>query len=272
MFAGRQPNIELQLPHLRRILERNPDVECHIWDLARDPKDSAYLRTIEGDRITVRADFYDASGKASRGQVKVWKHYANKGDRNTLYVKLDDDVVFLESNRFDTFIDAIDTHPDHVISALTINNGASTPHIPDIWDAYQQLDIPLLDVHLSAEYAELSHRWFFANWQAITNRPALLIPTEDWVSINCIGMTHQMLHRIAEWIGRPSPRLLAGRAFHPVRNRLGDEGATNVMPRLIHEGFVAAHLNFGPQVEGLKAVSDELRKMYADVDKQYLTQ
>ena len=278
-FWGRKANVEIQLPFIQRIVDENPDVEFHGWDLCRDSADHDYLTSLPtSDRFQVRTEEYQGDGKAMRGQNGVWRRYANGREyRDTLFVKLDDDDVFLETRAFGRFVDAIDTHRDHIISALTINNGASTPLIPALQDGYEHCDIPVLPdwktitgpVHLSAEYAEMCHRWFIDNWRTLIDKPTLLSPCEnDWLSINCIGLDHQMLRRVAQWIGRPHPRVVAGRHFR--RGTVGDEGAANMMPRLIDEGFVAAHLNFGPQVAGMSGSVDELRKHYADIARQYL--
>lgn len=283
VFAGRQPNIEVALPYYQRIIDQHPDVELHIWDLARDPQDSAYLRTLS-DRFTIRTDFYEGTGRATSGQTQVWKHYATPEYRDTTFVKLDDDVLFLETDHFDAFVQAAHDNPKHVTAALTINNGASTRHIPDLWDGFQKLrpTIPsdatylnaematLLAVHRSPEYAEMCHRWFFDNWRTITGKPTNLIVTDDWVSINAITYSWEMGCRIAALIGRQHPPRVAGRVFSR-RHRVGDEGAANILPRFIHTGFVAGHLNFGPQVKAMAPdLLDELRKHYADIAQQYL--
>lgn len=269
VFGGRKPNIELALPFYKRILDENPDVEIHLWDLARDVHDSRYMRTLTGiDRFTVRTEFYQGNGRAMSGQNRVWNHYTNPEYQDCVFVKADDDVVFYDTDRFKAFRDSITA--DDVTSALTINNGASTRHIPPIWELYEQLNIPLLDVHLSADYAELSHRWFFDNWQTLTagGNP---VRTEEWVSINCIGYTHNTGKRIAGLLGTRPPREIAGRFFTP-RNRVGDEGAVNMLPRLIHTGFTVAHLNFGPQTRSMDdALYADLRKQYADIGKRYLS-
>ncbi|QIG58474.1 glycosyltransferase [Mycobacterium phage Cornie] len=267
MFGGRRANVELQLPFVHRILDEHPNVEYHIWDLARDPQDSEYLRTLTGDRISVCTQF--AGPKPWAGFNRVWNYYTSRRYKDCMFVKLDDDVVYLDTDRFGDFLQASKDNPDHVVSALTINNGATTPLIPELWDGYQSLNIPLLDVHMSAEYAEMCHRWFFTNWN--TTRPNTLHETNDWVSINCIAYTWAMGRQIASLLGTRPPRRIAGRSFTP-QNRVGDEGSVNMFPRLIHEGFTAAHLYFGPQA---KVMSDdlltELRKQYADIARQHLT-
>jgi hypothetical protein len=280
-FWGRQGNVELQLPFIQRILAENPDVEFHGWDLCRDRQDSRFLRTVRGDRIQVRTQFYSNDGRASRGQVKVWNHYTDPTYRDTIFVKLDDDDVFLETDGFRSFVEAARDNPGHVISGLTVNNGASTPHIPDILAGYQTLlsadeneatlgkPLELLDVHLSAEFAEMCHRWFHTNWPSLVDGEGL-IPTEDWTSINAIAVSWPVLHCISALIGRVAPTEIAGRFFTP-QNRIGDEGAANMLPRLICRDFVVGHLNFGPQIRQMDdALFTELRKMYADISAQYL--
>lgn len=279
-FWGRRENVELQLPFIKRILAGNPNVEFEGWDLARDREDSRYLRSIEGDRIRVRAEFYRPDGRSSPGQTQVWKHYTNPRYRDCAFVKLDDDDVFLETGSFESFVQAAVDNPNKVISALTINNGASTKHLPEVWAMYETLGIPILDVHMSAEYAEKSHRWFFTNWQTITGKPPELIPADTWVSINCIAYTYQMGRTIASLLGTRPPEMIADREYpyvnatgRPTGFRVGDEGAVNMQPVLIHKGFVAGHLNFGPQIKQMDdALYADLRKGYADVARQYLCQ
>lgn len=277
VFAGRKPNLEIQMPFLRRIRDEHPDVEVHLWDLCRNHDDAKYLRTLKGDRITVRRDFADMPQGA--GINHVWKHYADPEYRDCVFVKLDDDDLFIETAAFDSFIQAAVDNPDSVVSALTINNGASTDLLPEIWAGFEQLNIPLLDVHLSAEYAELSHRWFFDNWQNLIGQPATLTTVETWLSINMMAYTYEMGCTIAALIGTRSPDTIADRTF-PRRNArgrmsghyIGDEGACNMQPRLIHHGMVAGHFSFGPQDDLMpEALKTELRKHYADIGRQYLT-
>lgn len=279
IFAGRRPNIELALPFYQRILDENPDTRIDIWDLARDPEDSRYLRGITGiDRLTVRTDYYQGDGKASRGQNRVWRHYTDQKYRDTLFVKADDDQVFWETDRYSDFIQAVADNPDAVVSTRVINNGASTFLHPELWDRYASLDIPLLDVHLSTDYAEMSHQWFHHNWRSVINRPAKVVPAQSWCSINAIGFHWGTGVKIAQLIGRRSPERIADREF-PYRNhrgrlvqhRIGDEGAANMQPVLIFDGMATAHLTFGPQQQhAAEGQVEDWRRLYRDIARQYL--
>lgn len=290
-FWGRRDNVRTQLPFIYRILDENPDVVFEGWDLTmRDTTglDSEFLRSLPArDRFTIRTDFYKPGTSTSNAQNRVWKHYSEARYRNTVFAKIDDDVSFLETARFAEFAQAAADNPKHVVSALTINNGCSTRHIPGIWDIFQALEpsLPkdntpfpelakLLAVHRSPEFAEQCHRWFHQNWETLVNQPGVLVPTDDWLSINAISFSHAVCRRIASRIGMVTSRVVAGRP----QRRVGDEGSANFLPRFIFTGFTAAHATFGPQVasqtnpNGLsEGALREIRKLYVDIATQYLS-
>lgn len=269
-FAGREPNMELQLPLIRRILAEHPDVGYHCWNLACTPEDDAYLRTITGERITVINDLYGPDPWTRFDDI--YRHYTQPEFENCLFVKLDDDVVFIETDRFGDFLAAIDQSRDSIVSAKVINNGACTPTEPGLWRTFEAMNCPLMDVHLHADYAQMAHDYLFDHQAELIAQPVKLIPTTDWLSINLIGYDYRMGTRIARYLGGPSPSYIAGRPVHNHGRRggrLGDEGRINLLPRIIAQGFLAAHLTFGPQ----KLTDAELvglRRRYAELGQRYL--
>jgi hypothetical protein len=268
-FAGRRPNMELQLPFVRRILAENPDVEYHIWNLARDHDDNLWLRTITGKRITVFSEHYGVD--PWKRFDEVYRHYATDGYRGHLFVKLDDDVVFLETRRFGCFLNMVEAHRDSVISAQVVNNGACTRLTPGLWAGLSRLHIPLLDVHKNHRYAAMCHLYFAEHWSDMIDQPVEPRRIDDWLSINAIGYDWNMAKRFAELLGTPSPRTIAGRSFNRLA-RLGDEGMVNTLPRVMCQGFVAAHLTFGPQEKLMAAAHlNDFRARYAEIGEKYLT-
>lgn len=263
VFAGRRPNLELQLPFVRRILADNPNTEFHIWNLARDNSDDKYLQTITAERTTL---FNEYRHKSSPGYEHAYRHYASPEYEGTVFVKLDDDVVFLQTDRFAAFVDAIQAHPTAVLSANTINNGACTPLEPALYERFQQTGIPLLDVHKHPGYAALAHNYFFNHHPQLLAQDVDLVPTDDWLSINAIGYTWQTGRELADLVCTPcEPRNVAGRDLA----WLGDEGVVNTMPRIVMRGFLACHLTFGPQ----KLTETQLqpwRAQYAAISEKYL--
>lgn len=269
VFAGRRPNMELQLPCVRRILENNPSVEYHVWNLTYNKTDTEYVRSIKGERITVIEDLYGKRGGRDAWN-KVFKHYADRRYQDHLFVKTDDDIVFIETQRFAAFINAIDKHRDAVLSANTINNGACTPMEPGLWEEFTQLGIPLLDIHKHNTFADMAHNYFFQHAATMLDQPIQLVPTEDWISINMIGYDWPMARHLAAEVGKvPHPPYIAGRRF-PLPWGMGDEGAVNMLPRIVMRGFTAGHLGFGKQ-----GVTDDQaalwRRRYKEIGKRYLT-
>jgi len=266
MFAGREGNLRINLPIIRKILDDNPRVSFHLWNLARLHADSEFIKSVEGERIKVWNQW---SGRAAiHNMPRVWHYYARDSFRDVLFVKMDDDVVFVESEKFGAFVDAIEANPNKILSAEVVNNGACTPFMPKLWDGFSQLGIPLLDVHESNEYAQLAHRFMFEEWRDLVSRPLGFADVDTWLSINFIGMTWEMLHRLQGKIGHRSPTRIADREFRPSA-RTGDEGAANMFDRTVMRGFTAAHLGFGPQ-----KVTDhqefEWRQDYDEIAWEYL--
>lgn len=265
-FAGRRGNLELQLPLFRHILDCNPQVEIHIWNLARDQRDADYLHQIDQPGIEVFHQF--AGPRAVHRLSRVWRYYTQAEYRDHLFVKVDDDVVFLQADRFAHFLAAVEGVKNGIVSALTVNNGASTPLLPELWRQFQTLNIPLLDVHMSNAFAEMAHDFMAEHWRELVAAAPAPIPTEDWLSINCIGMNWSTLAELTFRIGHLSPEVIAGRHWHR-HQRIGDEGAANLKPRYIMAGFVAAHLGFGPQ-KITHQQEDRWRRRYRQINAEYL--
>jgi hypothetical protein len=293
VFAGRQPNMELQLPLVRRILDEHPNVDYHVWNFARNDSDREYLKTIHGDRITV----FNGTGEGLRTTVgglvlspdgfaspaptgvgvqfgagehnAAYNYYSQPEFRDHLFVKLDDDIVFLETGRFGKFVDAINTHRGRTVVANIINNGACTPVEPGIWEGFLKLGMPLLDIHVGGEFPEMAHNYFFDHYTEILGQPIKLIPSEDWLSINMVGYDWPTLGHVLATIGQPHPSHLAGRPMDGWGEVFGDEGTFQLRPRIIMKGFTAAHLAYGPQIQS-EAQLTRWRDNYRRIGTHYL--
>jgi len=270
-FAGRRPNLELQLPFLRRITTTHPDVEVHLWNLARIPPDFHYVRYITGPRIAIRNEQY-RTRPHWLGFKNVYVHYAQPAYKDHLFVKVDDDIVFMQTERFSAFIDAVAANPATIVSANVVNNGACSRVQPGLRDAFDMTGIPLLDWHRHNKVAAMAHRYFFDTWQTRLTDPVTVVETPDWLSINMIGFDHPTMVAMADgigWIEGP-PVIIAGRMFGN-QDRRGDEGMANTFGRRIVTGFLAAHLSFAPQNVGdWSEQAQGWRRQYADIGRIYL--
>ncbi len=156
-----------------------------------------------------------------------------------------------------------------MVSANVVNNGACAALEPALWEGFKVLGVPLLDIHKQNQYAQFAHTWFFEHYADRLGQPLELIPTTDWLSINCIGYDYRIACEFAAKLGTvPHPQHIAGRNF-PAPWGIMDEGLTNMFPRLLLRGFTACHLTFGPQ-SCTGEQCEAWRKCYAEVVREYL--
>jgi hypothetical protein len=266
-FWGRRPNIELQLPLIERLTSENENVQFHGWNLARLRTDNWFVRCVSGQRITIHNEYYNHRPRWLTYN-DVYRYYSTPEWRDHLFVKIDDDVVFFQTGRFQEFLKAVDANPGSVVSADVINNGACARHQPGVWSEFAMLGVPQLDWHKHESTAQIAHEHFFANWRETLTQPMQVVPTEDWLSINMIGYDWQANAKIAEQVGKLSPPLIADRCFGP-KDTVGDEGSANMLPRKIVKGFTAAHLTFGPQ-DPSPVTLQEWRDQYGRIGRDYL--
>lgn len=292
VFAGREPNMELQRPYIDRLLDLYPNAQYHVWNLTRNAEDDAYIRGLHDPerRVLVfnqlqvpntwpvgcrrklkRPKWCGCKDCRPSPYEKVYEWYVGQDAyHDAVFVKLDDDIVFIETERFSEVLDVLAEHPNAVVSANVVNNVVSAKHDHELRQIIEDQVGPdasqkaWFDLHATAEFARDSHDWFLDNWQALTRSSrypevARSLPGER-VSINTICFTFPTLVRLDAVIR------------HPLFRRMGDEGAicNNFLPR-ITVTFRTAHLYFGPQrIAMTDAELDEYRRRYAEVAKGYL--
>jgi hypothetical protein len=290
VFAGRRQNMDVQMPYLLAVLDEYPQAELHLWDLTRDERDQRWLRQWDGQsggQIKVISHLHtghpirctNPQGRPGRRfrcsclrhkppYERPYQWYAMQPQiPNTVYVKIDDDVLFLETDRFDDLIAPLAENPNRIISANVVNNAVCAKYEPELVERFPFMADPRKPLgdkmwwamHIEPKFAQTSHDWFFDEIQMPTEGYPQYIRTRpgEAVSINCVAFTHDTMRRLAA-------------AFeHDIR--LGDEGVIDQMLPWICRTFRAAHLTFGPQDQKMTAGElDKIRTRYMDLRKVYL--
>lgn len=267
-FGGRRENLELQLPLVRRVLSENAGVQYHLWNLTKTADDDAYIRSVAGDRITVINDLQGPDPFALF--PKVFKHYAQPAYSSTHFVKIDDDVVFFETEGFRGLVEGSKARPNGVVSARVFNNGACGLIEPDLRALHDRFGASPLEVGYLRRYADLSHDAFLNDWRRRIRRSGDLVEVQEWLAINLISFNWQTVGAVANAMGTIGPTTIARRHF-PSNPILGDEQAVNIGPRWIYPGLAACHLSFGPQ-RFADAELNALRDRYREVGREYLAE
>lgn len=284
IFAGRKANMEVQKPYLERLLDAWPQLEIHLWDLTRTPEDAAYIRTWESSRVLVMDHFHTGHpircikppGRPRRGWPRCqclkckppyeqpYRFYAQTLADDTIYVKMDDDVLFLETDTFGNLVEPLMIYPNRIFSAMVINNVVCAKYAEDAATTASQFALgdprnPDNDkrwwwMHTNSSFADAQHEDFLGSFDGETPARHWAVRTRpgEAVSINCIAFTHATMKRLA-----------------PMMNdRLGDEGAVDRLLPWIVTSFRAAHLSFGPQEEKMDLAY--WREQYKQLAETYL--
>lgn len=283
-FAGRTANMEAQRPHIMRLLDQNPGSQLHLWDLTRTQPDQRYVRewAASDSRIAVMDQFHTGHpilcrGPRRRGHPRClcmkckppyeqpYRWYARDAfpyDDDTVFVKFDDDVIWMDTDRFPEVLSFLETRPNAVASANVTNNAVCAKYEPHFNHRVQQefgiigfepeYDKDWWAIHTSARFAKMAHSRLLASLTA--NPPPARHPVRtrpgEKVSINFIAMKYPVLKRMAGMM---------------LEGRLGDEGIVDCLLPWIIPNFRVAHLTFGSQEAGLVHDINSIRKSYEGV-------
>jgi hypothetical protein len=136
-FAGRKEYMELQIKYVVKLLEKYDFIERYdIWDFAWSKEDSEFLKTLELIHPKIKIKYAPYYGEAKRAgdvaskQFAYFFHDAYDAElyKDYIFLKIDDDVVYIDIENFETFIRIRKHTPSHfLISANVINNNLNIP-------------------------------------------------------------------------------------------------------------------------------------------------
>lgn len=242
--AGRQRYMELLIPQLLR--ESGWD-ELQIWVNTTDPSDLAYLRglpSLDGRiRLVTLPD-----GEKPDGMYTIYRFFPNCIDADTIYIRIDDDVVYIEPGLVEQLVRfRIRNEQPFIVFPVIINNAIIT----HILQAIGRIRLrPYVSAYCMDEVgwrnptvAEALHRSFLKALEAgdisrfkFRSRPIAL----SRMSINCICWFGREFAEFGgvmpveeeEWLSVTKPTMLA-------------------VPNAIFGGAVVAHFSFYTQREHL---------------------
>jgi hypothetical protein len=174
----------------------------------------------------------------------VYRHYVDRADDyvDTVFLKCDDDIVYLDLERLAEFICFRYDHPNYfLVSANVINNGTCAQVQQNIGMLPQALKLEIPpggfggSLWGSGSTAEAVHRHFLAAPAAFRVSGSQTFIPQERFSINCVA-----------WLGADLPRF---------ETRFVDDehDLTVTLPRYharqnaIYLPFLAVHLSFRPQ-------------------------
>lgn len=120
-FAGRKRCMEILFSYIEKYMHHID--EYHIYVATENKEDIQYIEAFyEKHNDFVKLTYHPPSKKFNK--QNLWDiSYTQCKDENTIYLKLDDDIVFMEETLFTDFIDYRIAHPEYILLfPLIINN------------------------------------------------------------------------------------------------------------------------------------------------------
>ena len=280
-FAGRKKYLDIQLDYILNLLQKNPNIEYHLWNFSRNNDDNMYLQGLvhlhnqiklfnhlyEGDNPNTicnkRVGVICSCTKCRVGKwTEPYKYYSNLYYENTIFIKLDDDVIFISIDKINHYIETINKNPNKIISSNIINNGVCAFYNEKI--KKMVIDSNILKKNSSLyqfwylctnkPFFNLSHNYFINEFNKKT------LPLEEKIicidrtrfSINTIGFTYNIMCKISDLL----------------TNKVGmnDEGViSHNFDIIICNSFVNVHFHFSDQRVN---ITDEEEQKYLIIYKE----
>jgi hypothetical protein len=201
--AGRRRYLEILSKYI--LADKSID-EWHLWDNCRREDDRAYLNKLAESfsKIKIiRIDKIDGSTKS------INKFYKFITDEEVFYIRIDDDIVFMEKNfGYELYKKALETKDKYLWwSPLVINNALCTYYLfcKDILKTNYPLTAQCTDnyAHGSPFFAEKLHNWFI---DVIRKGELDKIKSEgidisiSRFSVNCIGFFGERMKSLGQML------------------------------------------------------------------------
>lgn len=251
VFAGRRCYLEVLFRYVDALVRAGRIQEVHVWNYARDETDRTWVNGLSRDAYRVIVPL-DASPGQWDEYYKFYSEDPTLADDDVL-IKCDDDVVYIDVDKFGPFVDAIDG--DRVFLPNIVNNDVCA-HLQSLHGVHSLLRSVRADLCALGCTSPLTY-WFRQHskadaihslFLAAPGRFALDVPPVAWrsrISINFFATRGGHVRRLFDRLCRSSK----------VREGIDDEAffATDCLAsgtfHLVVLSFVVVHFSFHYQNE-----------------------
>jgi hypothetical protein len=122
--AGRREYLENLFAHMKK--QKSTYNEWHLWMNTQKTDDIEYMERLASENEWVKLKYHPKSDP-SKGNMNIFKFFDYAVDPNTVYLRLDDDIVWLEDGFISNMFKQRLAHPENfLVFANIINNGIIT--------------------------------------------------------------------------------------------------------------------------------------------------
>ena len=112
-FAGRERYMKVLIPYIHQL---GVD-EVHIWDYTRNESDAAYLK-----QACSMFQIFSVTDKSNYNEYYRYYTKERYPEPETVIIKCDDDIVFIDTSSFKSFIEARRASNALLFSPAVVNN------------------------------------------------------------------------------------------------------------------------------------------------------
>lgn len=161
-FAGRRRYLEILVKYVDKLIAKGLVDEFHMWDFTRDPEDAVWIQ-----ENCCRFKIFQVQDKSN--WKEYYMHYAkiNYPDPDTVLIKCDDDIVFIDVEQFQSFIDIRRSRPDYFVAFASIVNNKVPGLIQQHWGQWPNFTTSDIgNFMFSASICTQLHKWFLESKDA----------------------------------------------------------------------------------------------------------
>jgi hypothetical protein len=232
-FAGRRDRMPLLVDAIRAALERGIIDEWHVWNYARTPEDAAWVQSLAADNIVIKTPAKIVKAKYEDAYLEYTPDTYGPQD---VFVKIDDDIVYLDVDGLDHMISFRRLNPQYyIVSANVVNNSLCYLMQREL-GCFAGVEVP--ELMTSGEQATTLHRAFLGGAKAMYESAAEY-NLDYSLNINCIAWLGADLESVSkcESTSINNDEMNLSNAFPKIFER----------PACIFGPCVAAHLSFHTQ-------------------------
>jgi hypothetical protein len=245
--AGRRQYMEILFKHI--VKEYDLLDEIRLWVNSRNIDDISWMTELSAkyDKVTLDKTVYNNPSGVDDLTLELHRFWENCKDENTLYLRLDDDVVWLEEHFFKKLIDFRLSNPEPLFVYPNIINNAIIDHLHQRLGCFNSIDkieyncfdyFGVMDGH----HAELRHNEFIKD---IKNNDLDKYKFGKWSLYNYERVSINSL----AWFGKDIKNL----EFDVEEEDYVSCVAPKILgrPNMIYGGILASHFSFHTQIEYL---------------------
>lgn len=209
--AGRKRYLEILFEHLKCAFKKGCINEWHLWMNTHDQHDIDYMVELEQEYTWIHIIRVDTVQQCNN--LNICNFFKHACDDDAVYIRLDDDIVFLDEHFFDTMFEYRVQNPQYFLVFANIINNAYISHYHQqngLVSYHKQCQKTCMDTvgWKDPHFAEAVHRAFIKDYHdgAIqkwcTSFSPIIIKDYARVSINCISWLGKSFKEFGGIVGK----------------------------------------------------------------------